>query len=290
MFQVLPNSPFWPSSAHEPLLIGLIFPFTRANPWQLRGTPNLLSVGRELRNLQENKEMDRRDILRELWSRCHGLRNVPEHVVRRLLYFSPLPDFHIAMATDATGERDDEDRIESGWTSRKSEDQKFVTARDGDDLLVPFECDSCIVSKLYRIGLNTETLDEAQRFGLACIRRVNLDAFWSQASSTVNSNRYLVKSCLKTSTALGLPEGPYTNPGPLPNYDHCGYQVAMQMVAASLGSGRYSKSYKQWDMIRRVRSAFSSQYRTSAQANSNSVSFSDAKGASFQRLTTDPCG
>jgi hypothetical protein len=177
VFQVLPNSPFWPPSAHEPLLIGLIFPFTRANPWQLRGTPKLLAVGRELRNLQENQEMDRRDLLRKLWSRCNGLRNVPEHVVWRLLYFSPLPDFHIVMASEATGERGDEDRIESGWTSRKSEERKFVSARDGEDLLVPFECDSCIYSKLYRVRLNSETLDEAQRFGLACIRRVNLDAF-----------------------------------------------------------------------------------------------------------------
>lgn len=54
-------------------------------------------------------------------------------------YTSPsLPDFHISKASNETGELDDEDRIESGWTTKKSDIRKFVTARDGDDLIVPF--------------------------------------------------------------------------------------------------------------------------------------------------------
>jgi hypothetical protein len=91
VFQLLPNSETWPASMHEPLLIGIVFPFIRTKPWQLRGSPKLLAVGRALRDLPEGKEMDRRDLLREFWKECHGLRNMPQNVVRRMLYLPPLP-------------------------------------------------------------------------------------------------------------------------------------------------------------------------------------------------------
>ena len=88
VFQVLPDSEVWPKSMHEPLLIGIAFPFIRSKPWQLRGSPKLLAVGRELRDLQSTEEMDRRNLLRKLWKECHGLRNMPENVVRRLLFLA----------------------------------------------------------------------------------------------------------------------------------------------------------------------------------------------------------
>lgn len=88
---------------------------------------------------------------------------------------------------------------------------------------------------------------------------------------------------------MGL-NGPYENPGPLPNVDHCGYEVAMQMVASSLEKGRYSKSHKQFDTIQRLRSGFSNQFRASAVSNVNSWSFADKKGSNLQRLSMDPCG
>ena len=86
VFQVLPNSEVWNKQMHEPLIIGIVFPFIRAKPWQLRGSPKLLAVGRELRGLQDAKEMDRRNLLRKLWKECHGLRFMPENVVRRMLF------------------------------------------------------------------------------------------------------------------------------------------------------------------------------------------------------------
>ena len=39
VFQVLPDSETWSKDMHEPLLIGIAFPFLRSNPWQLRGCP-----------------------------------------------------------------------------------------------------------------------------------------------------------------------------------------------------------------------------------------------------------
>ena len=89
--------------------------------------------------------------------------------------------------------------------------------------------------------------------------------------------------------SLGL-SGPYLNPGPLPLTDHCGYEVALQMVAASLEAGRYSETHKQWDTIRKLRSSYSNQVRASRAANSHTLSLADDKGTSYQRIALDPCG
>ena len=197
--------------------------------------------------------------------------------------------FHVASDEQFPTEAGDEDRLISGWSTRLTDRCKFQTARDGDDLLVSFECDYCVFYKLYNRDptSNAELDDDA--FALACIRRINLDAFWSRARSTVESNAAKVREGLRLSRRLGL-HGPYLNPGPLPGGDHCGYEVALQMVAASLESGRYSDSYKQWDTIRKLRSCYSNQVRAARAANSNILSIADDKGSSYQRIAKDPCG
>ena len=182
---------------------------------------------------------------------------------------------------------DDEDRLLSGWIPRKSDVAKFGQARDGDDLMVTFECDLCIFWKLYRRGPSYS--NPTDKFGLDCIRRVNLDAFWSRARSTVEANAAKVREGLKISRKLGL-TGPYLDPGPLPNHDHCGYEVAMQIVASSLESGRYSTGHKQWDTIRRFRSCYSNQVRAAKDANCSPLVLADNKGSGYQRLAIDPCG
>jgi hypothetical protein len=200
-------------------------------------------------------------------------------------------DFHIADMNEATGEGDDEDRIVTGWKVRKGDRGRFRCARAGDDLMVQFECDVCVFSKLTKRlpGMGEDTSKD--RFTLACIRRVTLDAFWSRARSTVMSNTHLMRTMIKASDAnFGLTHGAVEDPGPLPNDDHCGYLVAMQMVAASLGEGRYSGTHKQWDTIRRIRSAYSNQFRASARGNVTALSLTDHKGANVQRMTRDPCG
>jgi hypothetical protein len=40
--------PAWPSHMFEPLFVGFVFPFTRHQPWQLRGTPKMYSVERKV--------------------------------------------------------------------------------------------------------------------------------------------------------------------------------------------------------------------------------------------------
>ena len=75
--------------------------------------------------------------------------------------------------------------------------------------MVSFECDNCIYSKSY--GRSPVTKNNTDRFSMACIHRVNLDAYWSRAKDTVDQNSRKVLEGL----------GPYLNPGPLLAHDHC---------------------------------------------------------------------
>ena len=78
----------WPVSMHEPLLIGIVFPFISCSPWQIRGTPKMFAMGRELRRVLQESEVDAGNLLCKFWSLCIDIDGMPEHVVRKLLCFS----------------------------------------------------------------------------------------------------------------------------------------------------------------------------------------------------------
>ncbi|KAI2498992.1 hypothetical protein MHU86_15496 [Fragilaria crotonensis] len=193
----------------------------------------------------------------------------------------------MAAGDQPIAEADDEDRIFSGWTPRKSDIGRFTSARNGDNLMVPFECDFCVFGKLFDHAPDISTKKDV--FALACIRRIILDAFWSRARSTVDANTAKTREGLVLSRSLGM-KGAAEAPGPLPKTDHCGYEVAIQIVVSSLGAGRYSKTHKQWDTVRRFRSAYSNQVRAARDANTNPLVLTDADGKSYQRIGHDACG
>jgi hypothetical protein len=62
VFEVPVGTPEWPKEMHEPLLIGVLFPFIRAKPWQLRSTPKMFAMARKLRGVLGDSEMDGRDL------------------------------------------------------------------------------------------------------------------------------------------------------------------------------------------------------------------------------------
>jgi hypothetical protein len=122
---------------------------------------------------------------------------------------------------------------------------------------------------------------------MACIRRMNLDAFWSRATSTVNGHRDRAAFGLRLSALVKL-KGPYVHRGPLPTHDHCGYEVAIQMLLHSRRKGRTDATYVQFDSIRKMRAIFSNQVRASPQATSVTLSLGDQVGH-YQRFSVDPC-
>ena len=91
VFEIPSGTPGWPVTMHEPLLIGLLFPFLRHLPWQLRGTPKMHAMGRDLRCLLKDTDLDPRNFLRKFWSRCIGLGKMREDVVWKLLYLRSHP-------------------------------------------------------------------------------------------------------------------------------------------------------------------------------------------------------
>lgn len=200
---------------------------------------------------------------------------------------APDPEFFTADPNNMFAEEGDEDRLVSGWKEKPSDKGRYTSARDGDDLLVSFECDTCVFIKMFQRLPDNESITDNR--SLSCIRRVILDAFWSRARSTVNSNTLRYREIISLSESLGF-EPPYNDPGPLPGFDHCGYKIAVLMVAKSLEAGRYSSTHTQWDTIRKLRSTYSNQIRASRIANASPLSLADTKGSGYQRITMDPCG
>jgi len=130
---------------------------------------------------------------------------------------------------------------------------RFVTARNGDHVACPFQCNLCIFWVLRKGEPNVNLSQD--RLLLACIRRVNLDAFWSREKRTVEGNLSAMKRAFAKSEVLGLAGG-YPVPGPFPFEDICGYEVALQMVLASKQPGKNDSTYTQFDTIRTYRSTF----------------------------------
>jgi hypothetical protein len=60
--------PCWPLEMHEPLIVGLTFPFSTSSPWQHRRSSRLLALERSLRDVWQDPQRDERIILRELCS------------------------------------------------------------------------------------------------------------------------------------------------------------------------------------------------------------------------------
>jgi hypothetical protein len=125
---------------------------------------------------------------------------------------------------------EDQERLQRAWGNKHRAPDEYLRGRDGDHLLVPFECDLCIFRKLR--GKDPWSVSEQDKLLLGCIRRISLDAFWSRASSTVLGHRDRMKQALALSESVGL-EGPYVHWGTMPLSDTFGYEVAIQTVLAS---------------------------------------------------------
>ena len=77
--------PFWPTHMHEPLFLGISLPFVQHRPWSLRGTPLLVALERDLRQVWASSEKDGRDILRKLLRTPGRVSAMPKVLARRML-------------------------------------------------------------------------------------------------------------------------------------------------------------------------------------------------------------
>jgi len=177
----------------------------------------------------------------------------------------------------------DEPRLLSVWKGRVRSENAFKTARPGDHLMIPFECDVCIFIKLK--GHLPDPSSPPDTLLMSCIRRMNLDAFWSREVSTVKSNTRRANKLIETSSIFQMP-GPFFHQGPLPLHDHCGYRIAVSILLLSRNPGKHSSSHTQFDTLRTYRATFSNFTRASSDNNRTSLSMGDLNG-NYQRLTHD---
>ena len=87
MFHVLPGAAGWPKEMFEPLTVGIVFPFLHRQPWQLKRTPDMFYLVREVREVFKAPQVDGGDFLRKLLLDCRRLFSLEPDVVWRLLYF-----------------------------------------------------------------------------------------------------------------------------------------------------------------------------------------------------------
>jgi hypothetical protein len=79
--------PAWPKEMFEPLLIGLVFPFVRHKPWQLRGTAKMYALERKLRGLWKDESfMEGSSLLRKFCKQCGELGSLSPSMVSHVLY------------------------------------------------------------------------------------------------------------------------------------------------------------------------------------------------------------
>ena len=81
-----PGHKAWPIEMLEPLTLAFIFPFIRQQPWQLRGSVQLLALGRELSRVWNGDGGREGPLLRELWSYQERLESMPSKLASKLLY------------------------------------------------------------------------------------------------------------------------------------------------------------------------------------------------------------
>jgi hypothetical protein len=58
VFDVPVGADCWPTCMHELLIIGVVSPFLSTPPWQLRLSPKMFSLGRDMLRVWENEKVD----------------------------------------------------------------------------------------------------------------------------------------------------------------------------------------------------------------------------------------
>ena len=88
------STQFWNNGMHEPLRLAICFPFARINPWQLKGCPLMVEMGRKLSQMWKEGSGTEGDLLFELCSFAWRMEDMPIRLLREVLYgrsYDPFP-------------------------------------------------------------------------------------------------------------------------------------------------------------------------------------------------------
>jgi len=152
---------------------------------------------------------------------------------------------------------------------------RFICARNGDHIMgIPFECDLCSFRNLNKrdpIWANAR-----DNYTLVCIRRANLDAFWSRESSTVEGNlRRLRLDYNDASSALSV-LNPLPTLGNPTMKDRVGMGMAIYTLHSSLRQGKYTTNL-QWDSMRKTPTWYANAFGAGSEYSNGAVLAKDEK-------------
>lgn len=98
------------------------------------------------------------------------------------------------------GLEDEEERFVGAYKSVWCNEECLV-AREGDHLVTPFECDLRMFVELKNRHPMPQSKED--KTFASCIRRMNLDAFWSRAPTTASNNLRLAKNLINLPKSVG---------------------------------------------------------------------------------------
>lgn len=149
----------------------------------------------------------------------------------------------------ATYDEDKEDELDDA-----AEEAKFKYARNGDNFMVPFQCDLCHFRNITKRNLRDKP--EADKTLLIGIGRAILDSFWSRAKSTVNNNTNGIKKFYNIGTKELCIDNTLPQMGPFLLKDDWGMHIAVIILRRSMDKGRYKETV-QFETARKLRSVYS---------------------------------
>jgi hypothetical protein len=154
-------------------------------------------------------------------------------------------------------------------------------------MITHFQCNLCCFRNIHQ---RNPTECHADELSLCWLRQANLDLLWSRERSTVSNNARLVRKSAEYNITMNQEET-FPDMGPMPVNDVKGHVVAVHVLLASRETGRYHADHKQYETIRKYRSAFSNLWNASARGAAVNISIGkDTRGQSLllSACPTDP--
>jgi hypothetical protein len=121
------------------------------------------------------------------------------------------------------------------------DEKRFKVARNGDNLMCPFQCDLCYFRNIQK--RDVRSTDPRDRLLLQCIRRVSLDAFSAREPSTVRANLREARKLEGIGKSLGM-ERVTPQMGPYSTEDTVGMGLAVCVLIRTLDPGRTEEVIK----------------------------------------------
>ena len=141
----------------------------------------------------------------------------------------------------------------------EADETRFLQARAGDHMMIPFQCDTCHFRNITK--RDPDLRDYRDLESLEYIRRASLDAFWSREPSTVKKNLQGILRVESTMQRLRLP--PVSRTKAMELKDECGMLAAIAVLDRSLDKGLYEDKV-QFGTFRKARSCITNAHQASA--------------------------